>query len=87
MSCPECAGECTCLGYKIPVPPRRDVKAWEALREELHRTENTRQAESCRAEVRRKHEIEREIVNLEARPDNPERARLIRRLRRELDGA
>ena len=25
----------TCLGYKIPVPPKRDTKKWQELREQV----------------------------------------------------
>ena len=35
VRCPECAGECTSIGYKIRVPVRRDKKAWAKLQKNL----------------------------------------------------
>ena len=87
VPCAECGRECTYLGYKIPVPPRRDSRAWRALREDLRRSERARRDEKHRADARRRHDIEKQIAELEARPENSERSRLIRRLRRELEGA
>ncbi|RLE32396.1 MAG: hypothetical protein DRJ61_09545, partial [Acidobacteria bacterium] len=73
------------IGYKIRVPPRRDPRAWlellEALRSEHHSFLDRRQWE----EVARRHQIEKEIAELESRPDNIGRTDLIRKLRRELE--
>ena len=87
VSCPDCGGSCQYLGYKILVPPRRDVTAWEVLRKDLYAAALADQAERIQAAVRKRHEIERQITELQTRPANPERTRLIRRLRRELEGA
>lgn len=37
--CPECRTVCWRLGYKIPVPPKRDVRAWHDLEQEIRRLE------------------------------------------------
>lgn len=87
IACPQCGRNCTHLGYKIPLPPRRDEKAWASLRAELLRSGLERQERSQQAAVRSRHQTEQEIRRLEERPDNAQRARLIRELRRRLDGA
>ena len=84
--CPECGGECANIGYKIPLPPRRDRRGWDDLRRQLVAEEHARSEEDKREVVVRRHQIEREIVELEARPRNSERARLVRELRRRLGG-
>jgi hypothetical protein len=35
VPCPKCAQNCRCIGTKIPVPRKRDAKAWRELRESL----------------------------------------------------
>lgn len=86
MVCPNCARECECIGYKIRIPPARDQQAWESLRDSLRAASEARSNSAQVSAARRRHEIEREIAKLEARPEDPERVRLIQRLRRTLAG-
>lgn len=87
VACPQCGKNCVHIGYRIPLPPRRDEKAWASLRADLLRSDQERQQRSEEATVRSRHQIEKEISRLEERPDNAERSKLIRKLRRRLDGA
>jgi hypothetical protein len=87
VSCPKCARPCRCLGYKIPVPPKRNVGAWERLRKSLDE-ERVRGAEAQHASaIRRRHDIEQEIRDLESKPANAGRAKAVRLLKRRLGGA
>lgn len=84
VHCPDCGRPCVCLGDKIAVPRKTATVQWRTLeksvREQRHATTEAKHEDS----VRRRHELEREIVELESRPTNPGRAGLLRRLRREL---
>lgn len=87
VACPECGGNCVYLGHRIPLPPRRDARAWEELQSQLVSEELARRKEAQRDAARRRHQIEREISKLEARPPNAERTKLLHELRRLLGGA
>ena len=86
VPCPKCSERCRCLGYKIPVPPKRDAATWEALRSQLNAEKLQRQDRVLKTVVRRRHALEQEIAKLEARPENPGRQAAIRELRKQLEG-
>jgi hypothetical protein len=75
------------LGYKIPVPPKRDENTWDALREQLNQERHDHQQQSLERAVRRRHDLEQEIERLESLPTNPGRQKAIRLLRKQLDTA
>jgi hypothetical protein len=84
VPCPNCGRLCTCLGYRIPVPPKRKRRAWSQLHEQLARE---RIAQALVVHHARDHErvaLRREIERLEAKGPNPGRATMIRRLQRRL---
>lgn len=84
VPCPQCGRDCLCLGTKIRIPPRDDEKAWQTLRTSIreHRLVMLERLERMR--VRRRHRLERQIDDLERRPDSEGRAKAIRLLRDEL---
>lgn len=86
VPCPECGVGCWRLGYKIPVPAKRDAAAWRKLHESETATKQQRATESSAARVRSRHALEQEIRRLEALPVNAGRAKAIRALRRRLGG-
>ena len=86
VPCPKCGEPCQYLGYKIPVPPKRDVRAWTDLREQLRDDNYLQREQTFEHCVRRRHQIEKEIKELEARPDNAGRRAAIRKLREQLEG-
>lgn len=87
VACAECRAPCWPLGYRIPVPPKRDARAWCQLQEaQLLEFETKVDAEAC-ARVRARHDLEREIRRLEAMPDCTGRAKAIRMLRSRLGDA
>lgn len=83
--CPECKRPCRFLGHKIAVPAKRDDNGWIQLREYINEWQGMYRDRKAEADVRRKHEIERRILELQGRPENKERDRLIKELREELD--
>src|SRR5215210_2095534 len=85
VPCPKCAQSCRCIGTKIPVPPKRDVRAWRELKASLD-AQAIRFAESqYRRGIRRRHSLEQQVKRLEARPKNEGRIRAVRLLKRRLD--
>jgi DNA-directed RNA polymerase subunit RPC12/RpoP len=86
VKCPNCGRRCEYLGKKIPVPPRTKVAAWRDLRAALATIRTNWGVRQERAAVRRRHHVEKRIVELESRPPNPSRDRLLTDLRRELAG-
>lgn len=82
--CPECGKQCSYIGHKIPVPPKNKVREWQQLHVQLHQeTVKTEVAKTQRL-VRRKHELEREIMRLEAMPKNEGRTKAVKQLRKKL---
>ena len=84
VPCPTCGRPCRSIGYKIPVPPKRDVKRWRALREQIIKEAIERRDRRYSLGVRRRHHLEQLIRKLESRPHHPGREKSIRQLRRQL---
>jgi hypothetical protein len=74
-----------CIGTKIAVPPKRNQKAWLALRKNLGEWRREYAEQSAKALVRRRHKLEQEIERLEAMPANSGRDLSLRQLRKILD--
>ena len=83
-ACPDCGHECFCLGHKVEVPKRDAVRAWRQLREECRRRLYAYQDRARQSAVRRQHDLEKEIVQMEALGENKDRARQIKRLKEAL---
>ncbi len=84
-ACPDCGRECFCLGHKVAVPRRDAVREWRELREECRRRLHTGQARQQASNVRRQHDLEKQIATLEELGENKERHRRIKRLKDELE--
>lgn len=83
-ACPDCGRECFCLGYKVEVPRRDAVREWRQLREECRKRLYARQDLQQQSNVRRQHDLEKEIARMEALGENKDRERQIRKLKEEL---
>ena len=83
--CPECKKPCRFLGHKIAVPPKRDENSWKDLREYINDRRELYRDRKAQIDIRRKHELERRIVELQLRPENKVRDGLIKKLREELE--
>jgi hypothetical protein len=82
--CAECGAACWPLGYKVEVPPKRDVDAWRQLQGAQLAKREALLAAAKVERVRSRHALEQEIRRLEAMPSNPGRARAIQLLRKRL---
>jgi hypothetical protein len=68
------------------VPPKEKVAAWAKLREQLQAIGISSAVHREKAAVARRHVVEKQIQELEARPPSPGRAQQIRKLREDLAG-
>jgi hypothetical protein len=74
------------LGPTIEIPPKRDVRAWNRLREQVVTVHAAAIQSQLNVSVRRRHDLEQRIRDLEQRPSNPGRDALIKELRERLAG-
>jgi hypothetical protein len=86
VPCPKCAQVCQCIGTKIPVPPKRDAKAWRELRESLDVQAIQLAEAEYRRGIRQRHSLEQQIKRLESRPKNDGRVKAASLLKRRLGG-
>ncbi len=82
--CDRCGAECFCLGYKVEIPKKEDVRGWRKLREDCRQRELNTIAFDTAERTRAVCEAERRIAELEAKGENRERARLIANIRKTL---
>ena len=81
VPCPTCGELCQFLGPTIEVPPRRDLKGWERLRNRVERLGADGAEAQEKRRVRETHKIERTVADLQSRPANKQRAKLIKKLK------
>jgi hypothetical protein len=79
VACRQCGAPGRCLGTQIRVPARVDERAWRELRARLRDARSARAEAAVYSRVRRRHQLERQIAELEARPANEARTVAIRR--------
>jgi hypothetical protein len=82
--CFECGDDMFCLGYKVEVPKKEDIRGWRRLREDCRERELTAADARHVAQVREQHDAERRIAQLAALPENKQRAKLIAELRKKM---
>lgn len=80
-----CGNPCECLGSKIAIPPKSQVKRWEELEQSFFAQRSAWLAKKAADRIRMIHTFEKEIMKLEGQPGNPDRARKIADLRRRLE--
>ncbi|MGC4093248.1 MAG: hypothetical protein QM756_36235 [Polyangiaceae bacterium] len=83
--CPQCGRECTNVGYKIPIPPKDDLAAWQQLYTKLREAKLRLVLNEEKSRVVLVHELERQLERLESQPTNPGRERTIHELKKRLD--
>ncbi len=84
VRCPRCRQACHFLGPTIEIPPKRDAAAWERLREHVANVHAAAAEDRFKESVRRRHDLEQRIQELETRPPNAGRDALIKELRAKL---
>jgi hypothetical protein len=84
VRCPSCREVCHFLGPTVKIPPKRDLTAWNELREKVATFHVAAVEDRFKDSVRRRHDLEQRIRELESRPPNPSRDALVKKLRAEL---
>lgn len=87
VRCPHCRSACQFLGPSIAIPPKRDLASWRRLQEEVAQFRQDLVAADQKSAIRKKHDLERRIRDLKSRPASSERARLVKKLEKELSHA
>lgn len=84
--CAECGADCFCLGYKVEVPRKTDLRRWKTIRLESRRLyfAEARRDSVCRA--RNIHSTERDILKLQRLTPKKGQNRTLRILREQLHG-
>lgn len=85
VPCATCAKPRVNLGYKIPVPPKAHVQEWERLRAEYYSASRDHERRRAEQNVRRRHQLEKEIARLTAMDHNQGRVEAIKTLKKKLD--
>lgn len=83
--CPQCQGELHRLSHKAEIPPRTDERAWDEMRRIGEGLHDEREARRRPLIVQRIHEIERRMLELQTRPPNADRDRLIAKARADIE--
>src|SRR5687767_3634486 len=65
VRCPHCAAACNFLGPTIEAPPKRDIAAWDRLRNEVEQVHAAETEARFKESVRRRHDLEQRIRELE----------------------
>jgi hypothetical protein len=84
VPCPQCGRACRCLGTYIRIPAKSNDSAWRDLRVSIREQRLAAQERMDRLRVRRRHRLERQIADLEARPTIEGRDRALQLLRERL---
>ena len=84
VRCPVCGRSSQFLGPSIEIPPKRDVAGWQRLRGEVARLHAAAVDDRFAESVRRTHDLEQRLRDLESRPPSAGREELLKRLRTEL---
>ncbi len=80
VPCPKCRQNCLCLGTKIRIPSKEAKRAWRELR--IYIRESRLAAVEHRLRLR--HQLERQISELEAAPLTEEETGALHRLKNQL---
>ncbi len=84
VKCQNCGELVYFIGPSIKVPPKRKIKAWKDLHKSIFSIRQEYQIQLAKQSVRVRHRLEKEMANLKAKPENKERARLIKEYSNEL---
>ena len=85
VRCPACGEHCNDIGTKVPVPPKAKLALWKTLQTNYFARRRSWSALVRQRAVRRKHDIEREIVRLEGLPIDEGRQGLLKQLKADLE--
>src|SRR4051812_15381039 len=80
--CPECEVELYCLGYKVEIPRKLDLRGWRKLQVDCRRRSMALADRQEEKRVREVHAAEREIARLRALGPAKGRQKIIKELER-----
>ena len=83
VRCPICGKPCDNIGYKIPVPPKSKPQAWRELAESYAKARKDYFARKSAVNVRRLHDLEKELERIRGMEENDGRRSLIKKLQSE----
>jgi len=78
--CAECAADCYCLGYKVEIPKKTNIRGWKALRLISRKLHLARSDGLAVEHVKEAHAAERRIAQLRSLGPNKDRETLIKEL-------
>jgi len=78
--CLYCKNDLFCLGYKVAIPKRSDIKRWKKIQKDSYILQVECIDSLAKEKVRQKHCIEREIQRLEYLKDTKENRKKIKKL-------
>ena len=84
MLCLTCDRPCYCLGHRIELPKKNDTAGWKQLQGWCEDRQKAIRDQNDQTQTRRRHEIEKRILELQSRPSNPDRERRIKALQKQL---
>lgn len=79
--CVACHSDLYCLGYKVEVPPKDNLRGWRKLRDDCRELQLGINDERIVRKVRDAHAAERRIAELRTLPKNKDRENLITELK------
>ena len=85
VPCPSCGHVCLQIGDRIRIPSKSNARGWQRLRESLCEQRLGVLDTSQIAQVRQRHELEQQLLQVGLRSPNEGRAKSIRTLRKKLD--
>jgi DNA-directed RNA polymerase subunit RPC12/RpoP len=84
VRCPSCVKRCDNIGYKIPVPPKSKLQLWRELAEYYAQARKGYFTRKSAANVRKLHDLEKEIERIRTMEANEGRLSLMKKLQSKL---
>ena len=84
VPCPSCGQACLWIGDRIRIPAKGNLRGWRKLRESIYEQRLKVLDKRQILKVRRQHELEQQILDVESRPPSPDRTMWIETLRKDL---
>ncbi len=85
--CPECGADCYCLGYKVEIPKKADLRGWRKLRLDCRKRQLAWSDRQAVKRVREVHAAERRIAYLRSLGPSRDREKLIAELTEKIHGS
>ena len=84
--CNECGSDCFCIGHKVEIPKKSDMRGWKTLRLESRKRYFEWSERQAVWRVRQTHATERQIVHLHSLGPNKDIEKMIAELKEKIHG-